>query len=265
MRLSLAHAAAAAGSVILAASAADAAVTTTSVASSITFSGLGGSQPYAASINRQSGIADTGTLMGQFGTNAAIRGRWTAQAVGTPGAGANGGNVYAITVQIGSIRTIGPFAQAYTQPIMLPTDRIGGSLITATSVGFGVGGGGLAFDDFGGANQILIDNSGAFGDANYTMRVDPNFEPQGITGLPSLMSTYATIAGDGTVGFQTTFSVSSLYVGGTDVSSFFSGNLAEYEIRGFNSSFFVEVVQVPAPGAVALLGIAGLTSRRRRR
>ena len=113
------------------------------------------------------------------------------------------------------------------------------------------------------SNQILIDNTGTFGDANYRMRVDPNFEPNGISGLPSLMSTYDTVASDGSVGFATSFSVSSLYVGVTDVSSFFAGNLAEYQIRGFNSSFFVEVVQVPAPGALALLGAAGLVSRRR--
>jgi MYXO-CTERM domain-containing protein len=97
------------------------------------------------------------------------------------------------------------------------------------------------------------------------MRVDPNFEPQGVTGLPSAMSTYASIAADGSVGFSTSFNVSSLWVNPTDVSSFFNGNLAEYQVRGFNSSFFVEVVAVPAPGAVALFGLAGLAGRRRRR
>lgn len=258
-------AAVAAGSVASFTSIVQAAVVTTNVSSTVTLSGSGGSQSFAAAIKRQSGIADTGTLMGQFGGNSPIRGRWSAQAVGAAGSGANGGNVYAITVQMGSILQVGPFAQTYTQPIALSTDLIGGGVVTGASIGFGVGGGGLVFDDFGGANQLLIDNSGLYGDPNFRMRIDPNFEPNGISGNPSLMSTYATVAADGTVGFLTSFNASSLYIGIDDVSSFFNGNLAENQIRGFNSSFFVEVVAVPAPGAFALLGLAGLAGRRRAR
>jgi hypothetical protein len=255
----------AAASVGAVASSALAGVIANPVAASLQFSGTGGSLSYGANINRQSGIADIGTLMGQYGSNPTIRGRWSAQQVGGAGAGANGGNVYAIAVQIGSIRQVGPFAQTYTQAIINPTDFIGGSAITGASIGFGVGGGGLTFDDFGGNNRIVVDNTGAFGDAVYSMRIDPNFEPQGVTGIPSLMSTYATIAADGSVGFSTAFNVASLWVNPTDVSSLFNGNLAEYEIRGFNSSFFVEVIEVPAPGALTLLGAAGLAGRRRRR
>ena len=255
----------AAASVGAVASSALAGVIANPVAASLQFSGTGGSLSYGANINRQSGIADIGTLMGQYGSNPTIRGRWSAQMVGSAGAGANGGNIYAIAVQIGSIRQVGPFAQTYTQAIINPTDFIGGSAITGASIGFGVGGGGLRFDDFGGNNRIVVDNTGAFGDAVYSMRIDPNFEPQGVTGIPSLMSTYATIAADGSVGFSTTFNVASLWVNPTDVSSFFNGNLAEYQIRGFNSSFFVEVIEVPAPGALALLGAAGLAGGRRRR
>lgn len=254
----------AAASVGAVASSALAGVIANPVAASLQFSGTGGSLSYGANINRQSGIADIGTLMGQYGSNPTIRGRWSAQLVGGAGAGANGGNVYAIAVQIGSIRQVGPFAQTYTQAIINPTDFIGGSAITGASIGFGVGGGGLRFDDFGGNNRIVVDNTGAFGDAVYSMRIDPNFEPQGVTGIPSLMSTYATIAADGSVGFSTTFNVASLWVNPTDVSSFFNGNLAEYQIRGFNSGFFVEVVQVPGPGGLALLAFAGLAGRRRR-
>jgi hypothetical protein len=246
------------------ASLASAAVISGPVTASVLLSGTGGNVSYSAGINKQGGIADTGTLIGQFGANAAIRGRWSAQLIGGAGAGANGGNVYAITVQIGSIVQSGPFAQPYTQAILQPTDVLGGSFITGASIGFGVGGGGLRFDDFGGLNQIIIDNTGTFGDAGYRMRVDPNFDPQGLSALPSLMPTYASVAADGSVGFATNFDVSSLYAGITDVSSLFNGNLAEYQVRGFNSSFFVEVVQVPAPGAMALLGFAGLARRRRR-
>ena len=246
------------------ASPAGAAVISGPVTTSVLLSGTGGNVSYSAGINKQGGIADTGTLIGQFGTNAAIRGRWSAQLVGGAGAGANGGNVYAITVQIGSIVQVGPFAQTYTQAILQPTDVIGGSAIRNASIGFGIGGGGLRFDDFGGANQILIDNSGSFGDAVYSMRIDPNFEPQGVTGIPSAMSSCASVAADGSVGFSTAFDVSSLWVNPTDVSSFFNGNLAEYQVRGFNSSFFVEVVAVPAPGGIAILGLAGFARRRRR-
>jgi hypothetical protein len=59
-----------------------------------------------------------------------------------------------------------------------------------------------------------------------------HFEPQGVTGIPSLMNNYATIAADGSVGFSTASNVASLWVNPTDVSSFFVG-----------------VIEVPAPGA----------------
>ena len=237
---------------------ANAAVTVTNVAASVTLSGAGGSVDYTASINRQAGIADIGTLMGQYGANPAIRGRWSAQLVGGAGGGANGGNVYAITVEIGSIRQIGPFAQTYTQAVLLPTDQIGGAAITNAAIGFGAGG------EFG-RHTAIADNSGFYGDAAYSMRTDPNFAGLGVTADPSLMSTYATVAADGSVGFVTSFNVASLFAGAADVGSLFNGNLTEYEVRGFNSSFFVEVVAVPAPGAVALFGLVGLAGRRRRR
>jgi len=54
-------------------------------------------------------------------------------------------------------------------------------------------------------------------------------------------------------------------VGDSDVSSLFGGNLGANQIRGFSSGFFVEVVKVPAPGAMALMAVAGLAIRRRRR
>lgn len=247
------------------ASSAQATVVVNPVSASVSFSGTGGSLNYSAAISKQASIGDTGTLIGQYGTNAAIRGRWSAQAVGGAGAGAHGGNVYAITVQVGSSKKIGPFARDYQDAVLFAGDGIGGASITSASIGFGVGGGGLSFDDFGGANQILIDNSGSFGDAVYSMRTDPNFAPFGVTGVPGLMSTYATVAADGTVGFSTSFNASSLWAAPDDISALFGGNLTANEIRGFNSSFFVEVVAVPAPGAMALLGLAGLAGRRRQR
>lgn len=243
---------------------AGAAVVVNPVNASVSFSGTGGSLDYSAAISKQLNIGDIGTVIGQYGTNAAIRGRWSAQLVGGEGAGAHGGNVYAIAVQIGSCKKIGPFARDYQDAVLLAGDGIGNAVITNASIGFGVGGGGLRFDDFGGANQILIDNSGSFGDAAYSMRTDPNFAGFGVTGVPGLMNTYATVAADGSVGFSTTFNVSSLWVAPDDVSALFNGNLTEWEVRGFNSSFFVEVVSVPAPGAIALLGLAGLAARRRR-
>ncbi|MCX5650823.1 MAG: hypothetical protein NTU45_05470 [Planctomycetota bacterium] len=250
-------------SVILA-SAAHAGVVVNPVLSSLSMSSANGSVAYSASINQQSGTGDTGVLFGRFGMNAQIRGRWSAQMVGAAGAGANGGNVYSITVQIGSIVQVGSVAEAYAEAIVQPTDRIAGSMITSASIGFGVGGGGLRFDDFGGQNRLIIDNTGAFGDARYAMQVTPDFDAMGSTGDPALMPTYASIAGDGSVGFATTFSASSMWGGSYNWSSTFNGNLAEWEVRGFNSSFFVEVVSVPAPGAAALLGLAGVVGRRRR-
>jgi hypothetical protein len=245
-------------------SGAQAGVVSNPVTASVTFGGAGGSVNYTNAINKQINIGDTGTVIGTFGTNASIRGRWSAQMVGAAGSGANGGNVYAIAVQIGSSKKVGPFARDYQDAVLFQTDRIGGSVITDASIGFGVGGGGLRFDDFGGVNQIRIDNTGTFGDAGYSMRTDPNFASFGVTGVPSLMSTYATVAADGSVGFATSFNVSSLWVNPDNVSALFNGNLTEWEVRGFNSAFFVEVVAVPAPGAMALLGLAGLAGRRRR-
>lgn len=261
MRLSLL---AATGGMAIVAAQASAAVVASSVLTSVNFTGNGANQAYSASINKAGGIADTGTLIGQFGTNAQIRGKWSAQMVGAAGSGTNGGNVYAVSVIVGSIIKIGPFAQNYTQPIINVGETLGGVPITGASIGFGVGGGGLTFDDFGGTNQVVIDNSGLYGDASYIMRCDPNFST-GVTGLPSLIPTYASIASDGSVGFQTSYSVSSLYENGFDVSSYFGGDLTAGQIRGFSNNFFVEVVAVPAPGAMALLAVAGLAGARRRR
>ena len=72
-------------SVVLA-TGAQAAVIVNPVAASVTFGGAGGSLNYSGNINIQSGIGDTGALLGQFGTNAQIRGRWSAQMVGGAGA-----------------------------------------------------------------------------------------------------------------------------------------------------------------------------------
>jgi len=261
MRLSLL---AATGGMALVAASANAAVVTSSVLTSVNFTGNGANQGYSAAINKAGGIADTGTLIGQFGTNAQIRGKWSAQMVGGAGTGANGGNVYAVSVIVGSIIKIGPFAQNYTQPIVNTGETLGGVTITGATVGFGVGGGGLAFDDFGGATQVTIDNSGLYGDASYVMKCDPNFSG-GVSGNPSLAPTYASIASDGTVGFLTSFNVNSLYENGADVSQYFGGDLTAGQIRGFSCGFFVEVVSVPAPGAMALLAVAGLAGGRRRR
>ena len=64
------------------ASSAQATVVVNPVSASVSFSGTGGSLNYSAAISKQASIGDTGTLIGQYGTNAAIRGRWSAQAVG---------------------------------------------------------------------------------------------------------------------------------------------------------------------------------------
>jgi MYXO-CTERM domain-containing protein len=255
---------AAVGGIVSLCTATHAAVVASSVTASVNLASGSGSAYYSAGINKAGAPRDTGTLIGQFGTNAQIRGKWTAQMVGTAGSGAHGGNVYAIGVTIGSIIKVGPFAQSFTQPIVDVGNTIGGAAITSATVGFGAAGGGLRFDDFGGANQLYIDNSGTYGDASYSMRTDPNFSG-GVTPNPSLQPTFASVASDGSVGFLAQFNVNSLWDTGVDVSQFFGGNLAAGQIRGFSNGFFVEVAAVPAPGAMALLGVAGLAGSRRRR
>ena len=244
----------------LAAGTAGAAVNSTSVSTNLS---LNSTVVGTAGIFANSGISDIGTYMGQVGTNSAIRGKYAAQMVGAAGSGAHGGNVYAVTVTVGSIATgPGPFANAYGTNIISSTDTIGGQTIGSAALGFGVGSGGLTFDDFGGANTIYID-AGTYGDANYNMKIDPSVADS-VTNNPALWPTMAQINTDGSVGFSTAFYANALYLQGSDVSSYFSGNLAAFSIRGFNSSFFVEVTAVPTPGAIALIGLAGLTGRRRR-
>lgn len=245
----------------LAAGTAGAAVNNTSVSTSLS---LNSTVVGSAGIFANSGISDIGTLMGQVGSNSAIRGKYSAQMVGAAGSGANGGNVYAITVTIGSIATgPGPFANAYRTDIVSSTDTVNGQAIGSAAIAFGAGGGGITFNDFGGANQIYIDNSGTYGDANYVMKINPNAAGD-VTNNPALWSTFAQVNSDGSVGFSTAFSANALYQMGSDVSFYFNGNMATDGIRGFNSAFFVEVAAVPAPGAIAVIGLAGLAGRRRR-
>lgn len=246
----------------LAAGTAGAAVNNTAVS---TYLSLNSTTVGSAAILRNSGIGDIGTYMGQVGTNSAIRGKYSAQMVGTAGSGAHGGNVYAVTVTIGSIAVgPGPFANAYRSDIVGFGETLNGQLISSASIGFGAGSGGITFNDFGGANQIYIDNSGTYGDANYVMKIDPNWVGD-VTNSPALWPTFAQINSDGSVGFSTAFSANALYQQGTDVSWYFSGNMASDGIRGFNSAFFVEVAAVPGPGAIAMIGLAGLAGGRRRR
>lgn len=257
MKLTLSAAALAA----LAAGTAGAAVNNTSVSTNLS---LNSTVVGTAGIFANSGIGDIGTYMGQVGTNSAIRGKYAAQMVGAAGSGANGGNVYAVTVTVGSIAVgPGPFANAYRTDIVGSTDTIGGQTISSAALGFGVGSGGITFNDFGGANTISIDNTGTYGDASYNMKIDPNVADS-VTNNPALWPTIAQINADGSVGFSTAFNANALYLQGSDVSSYFGGNLANFGTRGFASSFFVEVTAAPTPGAIALIGLAGLAGRRRR-
>ena len=257
MKLTLSAAALAA----LAAGTAGAAVNNTSVTTNLS---LNSTVVGTAGIRANSGISDIGTYMGQVGTNSAIRGKYAAQMVGAAGSGAHGGNVYAVTVTVGSIATgPGPFANPYKTNINSSTDTIAGQTISSAALGFGVGSGGLTFNDFGGANTIYIDNTGTYGDASYNMKIDPNVADS-VSNNPALWPTIAQINADGSVGFSTAFNANALYLQGSDVSSYFGGNLAAFGTRGFASSFFVEVAAVPTPGAIALIGLAGLAGRRRR-
>ena len=128
MKLTLSAAALAA----LAAGTAGAAVNNTSVTTNLS---LNSTVVGTAGIRANSGISDIGTYMGQVGTNSAIRGKYAAQMVGAAGSGAHGGNVYAVTVTVGSIATgPGPFANPYKTNIISSTDTIAGQNATCVDV-----------------------------------------------------------------------------------------------------------------------------------
>lgn len=237
-----------------------AAVINSAVATSLTFSNSTASTFTASGTSsRQSGIGDRGTVIGTFGSNAAIYTCYQVQLLSGV-TGANGGNVYSVNVIVGSARNQGPFAQFYRSAIALSSDTLGGAAITNSLVSFGAGGGGLSFDDFGvGTTALALATSE--GDGSCTQRADPAaFSDATAMQYPSA----GTINADGTLGFTMSFSAASLWQQGSDVSEFFGGNLAAFNINGYSTTMFVEAYQVPAPGAIAVLGMAGLAARRRR-
>jgi MYXO-CTERM domain-containing protein len=242
---------------------ASASVINSAVSTSVTgFNGTGSTTLGSGSISLQSGIGDEGAILGTIGTNAAIRGKYTTQAMA--GVGSHGGALYLVNVVVGSIKKTGPFAASFNQVVVNSGYTFGGSAMSSATIGFGVGGNGLRFNDFGGANQLYIETGiPEDGLTAYSMKLGPNGEVRN-TQTPSNELVYASIAADGSAGFSVNFSTASLWLQGSDVGSLFGGNLAAFDIYGWSSNFVVEVAAVPAPGAIALLGLAGLAGRRRR-
>ena len=251
---------------IAASGAASAAVIVSNVNSSVTLGNSSATQTVSAAISAQVGISGTGTALGTFGSAPAItRGFYRVQAMA--GTGAHGGNLYAVTVILGAIKKIGPFAQTYKDPIVTDSYTVGGSAATYADIAFGNGGGGLMFDDFGvGTTRMYVDSLN--GDAGYSMKCDPYgtygtaFE---VTGPTTNNPLAAFVNADGTVGMSIRWDVNNLWQMGSNVGSFFEGNLGFFAISGFSNTFVVEAANaVPAPSAFALVGLAGFVSRRRR-
>ena len=221
----------------------------------------GGTQTVASGTSIvQSGIADLGSLLGNFGA-ADIR---TTYSVSTlPSVGPRGGAEYLVTVRVGSIRLQGPFARYYDRSIINPGATVGGATITTATVSFGAGSGGLLFDDFGAATTAYIDNSNSTGDINYAMKIDDGGFVSDIQNGPTVDLFAAVKNPDGSVGFSITYNVNSLFNFGSDASSFFAGDLTTFPINGFASQFVVEVV--PAPSTGLAMGLGALVACRRRR
>lgn len=248
--------------------AASAAVIVSNVNSSVTMGNSSATQSVSAAISAQVGISGTGTALGTFGSAAfPVRGFYRVQALGAAGSGAHGGNLYTVTVVLGAIKKVGPFAQTYKDAVVQSGYTVGGASATFADLAFGVGSGGLAFNDFGvGTTRLYID---ALNDnAGFSMNCDPygtSGVPFQVTGATTNRPSAAFVNADGTVGFSTRWDANDLWQQGSDVSSFFGGNLAAFDISGFGSTFVVEAATaVPAPGAFALMGLAGFVSRRRR-
>lgn len=243
---------------------AGASVIVSSVSTSLAFGNSAGSSVFAGTSSKSAGLTDLGTLLGTVGTNAGIRTLYQVNMLGAAGSGSHGGNVYQVTVSVGSITPgFRNWASFYKSPIFLSTDTVAGSAISYATVSFGAGSGGLSFNDFGvGTTALAMDTSQGNGDA--TMKSNPsNF---GYDPTPSQYPSAGSINADGTLGFSLTYNVNSLWSLGQNVGGDYGGNLAAYDINGFATSMYVEAYSspVPAPSAVALLGVAGLAGRRRR-
>lgn len=211
--------------------------------------------------NKQVGIADIGGLLGNFGS-ANIRSNYSVSML--PNLGPNGGPEYLVTVRVGSIRKVGPFARFYDQTIIDVGSTVSGATITSATVSFGSGSDGLRFDDFGPATSLIIDNSNSSGDLNYAMRIDDGGFPTDIQAYANVTDiAAAAVNADGSVGFSITYNANSLYNFGTPVGSIFGGDLAAFPIRGFASQFVVEVVPAPSTGLALGLGVVAMRRRRR--
>lgn len=169
--------------------------------------------------------------------------------------GPNGGKQYTITVQTG---TMNPPNSFYAIPVIpIGTTLANGDIINTAELEFGVGGGGIAFDDFGGNGEIFI----------HDFRPRAHYPWQRGTFQYSPTSASAFVNGDNTIGFTALYDADSMPASQAPVMvGDFSGAAPAVGFGGFSTSFVVEVV--PEPSTVALVSVAcvgGLLAYRRRR
>ncbi len=184
--------------------------------------------------------------------------------VSPPLVGPNGGTRYDIGIRIGSQTPGGPpfnDPTYYTEAIIPQGSALDGpETINQILVSFGVGGGGVAFDEVSSPAQISLIDAGT------SIRLSGE-------GLPPNFSVSSVAAGnpitplfnaDGTIGFQVLFDAddftSSAFV------DFFAGDWATRNVNGFGTTIRIELVPEPASLAIgSVAAVGGLIFVRRRR
>lgn len=169
--------------------------------------------------------------------------------------GPNGGKQYTITLATG---TMNPPNSYYATPVIpILTTLPNGDTINTAEFEFGVGGGGIAFDDFGGNGQLFI----------HSFAPRAHYPWQRGTFQYSPTSASAFINPDNTIGFTAFYDADMMT--GTQTPPMvgdFSGAAPALGLGGFSATFVVEVI--PEPSTVALVSMAcvgGLLVYRRRR
>ncbi|GJM17943.1 MAG: hypothetical protein DHS20C14_01560 [Phycisphaeraceae bacterium] len=203
---------------------------------------------------------DFGTDLGNSLGNNTVYGDYVVTPQGAAGTGPNGGNLYNVGVRVGSRSTGFPFGvNFYDSPIIDTGDTLAsGATINEITFEFGIGGGGIAFDDFGAATQVsIIDDFGVFLDIDGYGAPFSDVDDGGA-------NMHWVVNGDGTLGVSVTYSTDSVIVSnGFDFTSFVNGDWATGTVDGVKATLRVEVT--PTPSSAALIGLGGLVAMRRRR
>ncbi len=183
--------------------------------------------------------------------------------VTSPGLGPNGGKRYDISVRIGSQIPAGRFNDPtyYLEPIIPQGSQLAGlETINQLKVSYGVGSGGVAFDEVTNPSQVIITSAGSSiqlsGDG-----LPPNFTVSSVVAGNPIS---AFVNADGTVGFEVTYDADDIT--NSAIKDFFAGDWATRNVMGFGQTIIIEVVPEPASLAmVSMAAIGGLLFVRRRR